>query len=376
MRCPVTVIVGVVLSSFSLAASQTQAQVWTTLDLGGAVVRYDDSVGVTATMVSPRIRFDHGSLTGNAVGTLSSLMAGGWTGQGSVDLSILTGALGPARLELAAEAGGSLHDDATRTGQYLGRARLHVGTGAGGLWAGAATGRTWDASLWHPVVQGDFGAWARLGEVRLVALVTPTAVGDSLRYTDAQGALRWGTRRVELTLGIGGRSGDRIARDASAWGSVVTTLWLTSHVGVVAAGGAYPVDHTQGYPGGRYASLAVRFGGRPNPAVALSSRAPSGTKATSAAGPRLETAALPNGRRAVRVYAPAARTVELMGDFTAWRPLALAPASGGWWTTMPAIAPGLHQLNVRVNGGTWEVPAGVLETVDEFGVRVGVLNVR
>lgn len=375
MRLRTTVIAGVTLTSFSLGGSMARAQVWTTLDVGGAAVRYDDSVNVTATTLTPRIRFDHGRFAGTAVGTLSSLMAGGWTGQGALDLSVLSGAVGPARLELAAEAGGSLHDDATRTGQYLGRARAHVGTATRGLWAGAAGGKTWDASRWHPVVQGDFGAWARLGRVQLVTMVTPSAVGDSVRYTDAQGALRWDARRIELTLGIGARNGDRIARASSAWGSAAATLWLTSHVALVAAGGTYPVDYTQGYPGGRYLSLAVRFGGRPNPAAALSSRTQLG-RTSSSGGRRLETAALPNGRRAIRVHAPGARSVEVMGDFTAWQPLALTSAAGGWWTTTVAIAPGVYQLNVRVNGGPWDVPAGVLEAVDEFGARVGVLNLR
>jgi hypothetical protein len=168
-----------------------------------------------------------------------------------------------------------------------------------------------------------------------------------------------------------------LARESSAWGSVAATLWLTSHVGLVAAGGTYPVDYTQGYPGGRYLSLAVRFGGRPMSAAALSSRAQARTPLRStAAGPRLEIAALPNGRRAIRVQAPGARSVEVMGDFTAWQPLELTAAPGGWWTATLAVAPGMHQLNVRVNGGAWDVPVGALESVDEFGARVGVLNLR
>jgi 1,4-alpha-glucan branching enzyme len=68
--------------------------------------------------------------------------------------------------------------------------------------------------------------------------------------------------------------------------------------------------------------------------------------------------------------------VELMGDFTAWQPLALVSASDGWWTATIPLAPGTYQINVRVNGEAWDVPAGMLVAVDEFGVRVGMLNVR
>jgi hypothetical protein len=359
------------------AAPRLAAQVWGTLDIGGASVRYDDSVRITATTLTPRIRFDDGPLAGAAVGTLSSLTGGGWTAQGALDLSVLSGALGPARVEIGAEAGGSLHDDATRTGQYLGRARLHFGSEAVGVWAGAAGGKTWDASLWHRVVQGDFGAWARTGRLTLVGAVTRAAVGDSLRYTDAQAALRWDARHVELAGGVGARSGDAIARESpTVWGNVAATLWFTRRVGLLAGAGTYPVDFTQGYPGGRYLSIAVRVGARPAGSASLS-RPQTRTASPSAhPGLRLEIASMPNGRRTVRILAPGARSVELMGDFTSWQPVPLAAGPNGWWTATIPISPGTYQLNVRVNGGAWDVPAGALQSVDEFGARVGVVNVR
>jgi 1,4-alpha-glucan branching enzyme len=83
-----------------------------------------------------------------------------------------------------------------------------------------------------------------------------------------------------------------------------------------------------------------------------------------------------NGRRTIRLHAPGARNVEVMSDFTEWQALGLRPVAGGWWTTTTAIRPGVYQLNVRVNGGEWDAPAGVPVTVDEFGTRVGVLILR
>ncbi len=359
----------VILSLCSLGASTARAQVWGTVDVGGATVRYDDTIRVTARTLTPRIRFDDGALAGSAVGTISSLTEGGWTAQGSLDLSVLSSAAGPARLELAGEIGGSLHGDATRTGQYLGRARLHVGGGRMGAWVGAAAGRTWDASLWHRVLHGDFGAWMRAGALEAVAMVTPASVGDSLRYTDTQGALRWQTHRADLTLGVGARAGDALARRSpTMWGSASATLWLSPHVGLVASGGTYPVDFMQGYPGGRYLSLTIRLGERPTTVLLRT--------ATPAAGLRMRVSSAPDARRTIRVYAPAARSVELMGDFTAWQPVALGHGTDGWWIMTLPIAPGRYQLNVRVNGGAWDVPSGALEAVDEFGARVGVIDIR
>jgi hypothetical protein len=232
--------------------------------------------------------------------------------------------------------------------------------------------------MWHPVTQADFGAWARIGHVQLVATVTPSAIGDSLRYTDAQGALRWSAGRVELAAGGGMRSGDAIVRESSTtWGSASATFWFARHVALVAAGGTYPVDFTQGYPGGRYVSVAVRLGTRPTTAVMRSSSDPAPLALRShTTGPRVEIAALPNAERMVRVHAPSARVVEIMGDFTAWQPLALIRGQGGWWSQRIVAAPGTYQLNVRVDGGAWDVPAGALEKRDEFGARVGVITLR
>jgi hypothetical protein len=356
---------------------RAEAQVQGSFDLGGASVRYDDSVRITATTLTPRIRFDDAVFAGMAGGTLSSLAGGGWTAQGALDFSLLSPALGLARVEIGAEAGGSLHDDATRTGQYLGRARLHLGSNAVGAWAGGAGGKTWDASLWHRVVQGDFGVWTRVGRLTLVAALAPSSIGDSLHYADAQGALRWETREVEVAFGLGARTGDAIARDSpTVWGNATATLWFTRQLGLVAGAGTYPVDFTQGYPGGRYLSLALRVGARPTGSVFVSrSRGPTVSGASNA-GPGLDIAMLPNGLRTIRIHAPEARVVELMGDFTAWQAVALRPGPNGWWAVTIPISPGTYQLNVRVNGGAWDVPVGAIVTVDEFGARVGVVDVR
>lgn len=358
-----------------MIAPSAQAQIQGTLDLGAATVSYNDSARVTATTLTPRIRFDRGAFAGSGIGTLSSMTQGRWTIQGSLDASLLSAAFGRTRFEVAGEAGGSVHDDATRTGQYLGRARLHIGGGTRGLWAGAAGGRTWDALVWQPIVQGDFGAWSRTGQVQLVAIITPSAIGDSLRYTDAQGAVRWDGHRLELTAGIGARSGDAVVREsAMVWGGVSTTLWLTRRVGLVAAGGTYPVDFTQGYPGGGYFSVAFRLGersiGSANDARHADRQA---VRHSAPLAPRMEVATMHNGQRRIRFHVPGARNVEVMGDFTQWQALGLSPAPDGWWTTAIVIAPGMYQLNVRVNGGQWDVPAGVPVTEDEFGTRVGVL---
>src|SRR6185436_20917645 len=94
--------------------------------------------------------------------------------------------------------------------------------------------------------------------------------------TDAQAFARWTGRAVELVASLGMRSGQRIPTvggGGKAWGSVGATYWLTSRVGLVAGAGTYPVDLTQGFPGGRFATLSVRLTNShvPQPSIVQSS---------------------------------------------------------------------------------------------------------
>jgi hypothetical protein len=85
---------------------------------------------------------------------------------------------------------------------------------------------------------------------------------------------------------------------------------------------------------------------------------------------------LGDGAFAVIVRHPTARLVEIAGDFTDWHPRALAATGPGAWLLRLLLAPGIHQINVRFDGGSWQVPEGMGETEDGFGGRAGLLVVR
>ncbi|MGE5100766.1 MAG: glycogen-binding domain-containing protein, partial [Deltaproteobacteria bacterium] len=74
--------------------------------------------------------------------------------------------------------------------------------------------------------------------------------------------------------------------------------------------------------------------------------------------------------------APSATAVELNGDFTHWQPVRLARGTDGWWTITLQIAPGTYQVNIRVDGGPWVAPPGLLTSTDEFGGIVGILRIE
>ena len=74
------------------------------------------------------------------------------------------------------------------------------------------------------------------------------------------------------------------------------------------------------------------------------------------------------------LYAPGATTVEISGDFTDWRPVALSrnPGNADAWVATFRIAPGIHRINVRRDRGPWLAPAGTTRSADDYDGEVGV----
>jgi 1,4-alpha-glucan branching enzyme len=78
----------------------------------------------------------------------------------------------------------------------------------------------------------------------------------------------------------------------------------------------------------------------------------------------------------LRANVPLAKTVEITGDFTNWAPVRLTSATDGSWAVTLPLKSGHYQMNIRVNGGPWRVPPGLLSMVDEFGGSVGLLIIE
>jgi len=73
------------------------------------------------------------------------------------------------------------------------------------------------------------------------------------------------------------------------------------------------------------------------------------------------------------VRAPGARMVEMTGDFTRWESIQLQHLGGDRWSTIQILEPGVHQVNIRVDGGAWVPPPGAPTRVDGFGGTTGVV---
>jgi hypothetical protein len=365
-----------------LSRASLAQKVESSIDVGGAALRYADTLSTGAGAITPHASVDWQSGFVDATGTYSQFTVGGWSTQGALSGSRFIPAGTQSVIELAGLAGGSTHSDGTRTGEGLLNARFHLGRSRREFFVGAGGGRAWDGDAWRSVLLGEVGASLPLGPGQAVVTVSPAIVNDSLKYADSQASLYWKRGRLDLSAVLGFRVGDQAITtnpNARSWASVTAVAWMTPGVGLVASGGTYPIDPTQGFPGGRFVSLALRLAThsvRSQPAVP-STDEDVGSARAAAAVTGFSTRRESPGAVTLTAAAPGAQSVEIMGDFTNWVPVRLMPGNGptdSWSVTLP-INPGKYGMNIRISGGPWVVPPGLLSMLDEFGGSVGLLVV-
>lgn len=231
------------------------------------------------------------------------------------------------------------------------------------------------------------GVWLRTPAVTLVAGATPTWLGNDLQFLDTEFTAGLVGGQVEFTATGGLRRWSRPAGAAgSSWGSLNAALWMTSHLAVVAAGGSYPTDYGQGFLPGSYLTVGLRLASQRSTrqtSAPIDARTPglvSGTRFgrvphRGVAISHFELHPEPEGRQTFIVDAPEAQQVDLIGDFTDWQVVRLSRTpKGTWWVTLP-VGAGQHRMNLRVNGGLWNVPPGLPAIRDDFGGMVAILEV-
>lgn len=372
------------LAALLFFAHAAHAQrVESSVDAGWVALRYADTLSATAAAVTSHILADWPNAAVDAWGTLSQFTSGSWSTQGALTGSLFTPKSRGVIAELGGFAGGSAHQDGTRTGEAIGNGRLHFVRRGGEVFFGGGGGVTWDGGAWRSVIQGEAGAALNLGSGGVLFTVTPVVVNDSIRYTDGQISLNWTSDRLDLAALAGTRFGGQptnLSAKTKSWASFSTVAWLTPHIGLAAGGGTYPIDPTQGFPGGRFVSLSIRVATGRNRTTL-----PQGAQQNPLGSPPSDILPAVAGFAAehntpgfvtLRVSAPQARLVEITGDFTNWLPVQLRSSGGGWWSTVLPMSPGKYQMNLRIDGGAWTVPPGLLAMLDEFGGAVGLLVIE
>lgn len=372
-RAWIPLALGIAAASTPLTAQLTGA-----LDVTAADVRYDGYLPSFAASLTPAARWQHKLFTVDARANLLRFESGHTSSQGLITASAFTPSIGRWRGELAATAGASAYEHFAHYRDGLAAARLHVLVPGGGAWIGATLGRTQFGDAARPVRAATLAAWTVRHAATFSANVTATRVGDTA-YTDFSGLGEWTRGSLIVDGAIGARVWSRGA-GRGVYGEGTAVLALRPSLALVLAGGRYATDPTRGSVSGRYVSAGIRV-------VGLRAPRPERFDPTLLAGPRTTTAADPPappasiefaniaGNCTFIVHATATR-VEIASDVSGWQPVILTPAGTDTWTVTLPVTPGLHRLNVRLDGGDWLVPGGLTSAPDEFGGSVGLFVIQ
>lgn len=368
-----------------------------TLDVGANSVSWTAFPGASVpsprqsgVSITPGLHFDGARHTVDLVGSWASDPAGGGIVQGSGLLSLYTPTRGGVRGEFTGNASGSRLADGFTSARAQGGLRLHAGGSRTGAWLGANAGTAGYDSSWRRVQQAEVGAWYAFPAGAVVLTATPTRVTlDEMvdRYTDVEAGVRVVRDRAEVGIALGTRTGRSTGIDdlggSTAWGTVATTVWMTPTLALTGSTGTYPVDAAMRFPGGRFASVGMRiaFGRGAGTSATRADDAPARTSET---GASRETAARPvlsitrttrtGTTRTLRIAVPATATkVEIAGSFNNWTAVPMTRAAAGRFRVTLDLPAGQHEIAVRVNGGAWVAPQGLVVRRDEFGGESGVL---
>jgi hypothetical protein len=370
------------------AAAQVSGMVDASLGSGGT----DQAAAAAVLSVAPAFSWLTPVIRVAGSGVYSDHGETGWGMQGWATVSALTPALRGFRLEGLGNISASRHGTGMSTAAPSLGLRLHRSNDWGGLYFGTQYGAVVVAGSSIGVTKVEGGMWGEFGSGRVQLEAGRTSLQDGVirlgsmtslqvrdgdtasarfrvrQFTDLRATGRWTLGPLELGAGLGRRLG--VLPFRAAWWHLDGTVWMTPQIALVTAVGRYPTDVAAALPGGRYATMAVRFPllntDRPGPLRLSTARA---RTAFSAQGDGA-------GRVRIVIMAPGAQRVEIMGSFSDWKPVEMQAAWPDYWQAAVPMQAGLHQINVRYDGGAWQVPPETTPIADEFGGVVGTFAVE
>jgi hypothetical protein len=367
----------------SCTASPLHAQPAATIGIGASVVQYEGFLTSGAATLTAALSHDAPSLSVGGQGGWTVFESGNQIFQATAAAAWLTEPGRRWRVELSGSGGVSRYADHPAAGHLLARGRLHVFGGNNGGWLGATAGASSDNP--YPPVEFGIGAWHARDRFALVGALTGTWL-DGDQYLDVLGAARWTGGRFELEARAGARPwanspGDVGDARSGVWGEISALIPLAARIDLAMSAGSYPSDPVRRVLSATYATVGLRLAlARPEsrmvPALVDARVAAARARTASRSGGVLLEIEPAGDLRTLRVRVDGVKSVELMGDFTDWQTVLLTQVHAGTWETTLPLTPGVHRLNVRVDGGPWLVPAGARSEPNDFGGEVGVIFVR
>jgi len=389
---------------------QADAQFSSAIDLSSRSARPGADSWQSQFAVSPFARFDHPRLAVDARWTAIGGDGQHLAGYGNLSATYFSPVRSGFQMSVAGLADRSLLNETFAVSRLGADARLSYRRGNAGAWLGKEVSRDNKSTPLSAVPRVSAGTWRQWGNTLLTVSMSsfgsrdgngrvttrteyqpytkPAGVPDTGRYAntidtvtvsdtsggtahnwnDAQMALQWGIGRVAFRGVVGTRLFTTNLPNET-WGAVQGTLALAPDIALIASGGVHPASASYGISRSRFLELGFRVA----PSALFKPRLPSGVRPAAAA---FEVAEGARGLRTLRIRVPSARTVELSGDFTNWKPITLSRADADRWETTLPIPPGIHRLAIRVDGDSWAPPPGVSSVPDEFQGTVGVIVIK
>jgi hypothetical protein len=395
------------LTTGEYAVAQNTSELESRLEAGAVMSSRPGNLPLGAFALTPGVRYADQRMSLSARGAA-------WIGGDQLQLGDATAALEAytpllygIRAEVMANANRLFFDPSVQNDQINAEGRLHFMRQRGGVWLGSGIARPLRVAAVSNVNVSSGGLWTKLGTTTLRGSVTSflfpnatpcpraTAVspdvtqsaplGGSLstatmpggcrhqsRLTDVEGSVRWEHKVLELTMRGGQRFGDSfdVTPESRQWASMQAAIWITSQMAAVAGGGREPAQPTRGLPARSFGSLGVMLAYWPIPRGIV----PVETPASLVHAFELRPAGEALQRLTARIGG--VETVEIMGDFTDWAAIPLVRRGRDLWELLIPMSPGMHQINLRIDGGTWIAPPGVPAIKDGFNGEVGVLVIK
>ena len=423
-KLPATAAVAVTLALLlpeQRAQAQSASELETRIEAGGAMLSHASTGALGALALTPSIRYATRRFSATASGSAWRLNDTWALRDAGASIEMYTPLVYGVRAEMLAGANRTALDAALHSDQVDAGGRIHYMRQRLGVWLGSGVSRPLRVAAVSNVNVSSGGIWSRLGSTTLKGTVTSfffTKVVDTLnngtasaastvpmcaastptpvpvefpssnvahslapassacrresRVTDFEGSVHWQHRLIEVTVAGGQRFGDRldVAADSRQWASARTAIWITNQIAAVAGGGREPAQPTRGLPARSYGSLGLMLAYWPIPRGTI----PVETPASLVKAFELRPAGTALQRITARIGG--VETVEIMGDFTDWAPIPLVRRGRDLWELLVPMSSGVHQINLRIDGGDWIAPPGVPAIRDGFNGEVGVLVVK
>jgi hypothetical protein len=422
MNEPKTAILAVVAALLVPAPRELAAQIVSKLEAGQYTVS-DGSVPSSVLRLAPLVQFQTPYATIKAGGSAFLSEQSLQLADGIVSGTFTSPTVYGVRAEMIGNASRAIDDRSLGTDQVDVQTRVHLlYHQRAGMWFGGGVARPWRVAVVSSADVTDLGAWAKVGDAtRLLGVATFTAtftnfsftkvasVHDSgsaslscvgltmatqtqnlpmralfseaagstacerqSRFGDLEGSLHWDLGALELTAQTGRRFGDSydVTADSRRWSAATATLWLSDRIAFVAGGGRQPALPLRGLPARSYAMGGLELAYWPLAKTSVPVSLPHAPLVKT-----FEYHAGATGMQRIIIRVGGVETVDVMGDFSDWSPLTLVRHGRDLWELSIPMSPGMHQINVRVDGGQWTAPPSMPTMHDSFNGEVGLMVV-